>query len=150
MIKIYNAGPLFNEAERKQRLYEGEQFRKHGFEVFNPLEEMNFGMGPITSAQIFEGDYNAMREADCFFFDLSTDDTGTMVELGIALQLARSGQGITIFPIISDSRVEHAGKFERLEVPKGWNKFMIGALGDLEIFSSFDDALTAAINHYKI
>lgn len=165
-MKVYIAGPLFTEADINQRMLEGKQLRNvvstHHREslgkgvnsrevVFNPIESpVNFKEMNPTAAQIFQADYDVIKEAHYFFFDLSNLDTGTFVELGQALELARTNDSVKIYPVLSDIRIPNAGNYEGLNVPVGNNQYMIGALEHygIPIFSSFSDALIAFTGDY--
>ena len=120
MIKIYNAGPLFNEADRNQRKNEELQMRElfyhhdiEDYNIYNPATtEINFEVGNPTPAEIFKFDMDAINESNVFFFDLSTMDEGTHEELGFALAKKYNGKDIKIYPVISDSRVNSHDKSE--------------------------------------
>lgn len=150
MISIYNAGPLFNEADRNQRKTEENLMTSilnkngiTGYEIYNPATtEINFEVGNPTPAEIFKYDYEAIEKANVFFFDLSTTDEGTHEELGFALAKLYKGDNVKIFPVISDSRVNAKDKSE-FAVPKGWNQFVIGSLlnNGIKIYKSFNEAL---------
>lgn len=157
MIIIYNAGPLFNEADRKQRSLEeslmittlmNNGYSENNYEIYNPATtEINFEVGNPTPADIFKNDYDAIKETTHFFFDLSTMDEGTHVELGFALARLMNGEDVKIYPVISDSRVNAKDKSE-FTVPKGWNQFVIGSLlnNGITIYKSFEEALKAFEN----
>ena len=151
MIRIYNAGPLFNEADRNQRKYEETRMVKlleeydADYSIYNPATtEINFEVGNPTPAEIFQFDMDAIIESNVFFFDLSTPDEGTHEELGFALAKKYNGEDIKIYPVISDSRVNAHDKLE-FAVPKGWNQFVIGSLlnNGITIYKNFEEALNA-------
>lgn len=151
MKKIYNAGPLFTESEVKQRLYEDEQLKQmhlsESVEVFNPISAPITTEGTqtnsVTHKEVFNKDYEFIKEANVFIFDLSNDDPGTLVELGMALQLKMDNPHIEIYPIISDFR--YWTKVKENDSHKdsifGVNKFVIGALDsfNIPIYKTFDD-----------
>ena len=156
MKTVYIAGPLFTEAEMTQRKHEGALIRDaleasgHEWEVFNPIESpVNFKEMEPTSALIFKTDYDFMYRTNHYFFDLSNHDTGTFVELGMALEMfrkakeAEEGYPIHIYPVFSDIRIPAAGQYDGIHVPTGNNQFVVGALEyyGIEIFSTFSDAL---------
>lgn len=157
MIVIYNAGPLFNEADRNQRKQEellmiptlmNNGYNGDAFKIYNPATtEINFEVGNPTPADIFKNDYDAIAETTHFFFDLSTMDEGTHEELGFALAKLMNGEDVKIYPVISDSRVNAKDKSE-FTVPKGWNQFVIGSLlnNGITIYRSFEEALKAFEN----
>lgn len=91
--KIYMAGPLFKESDQKQKIYEGKVLKELGFDTFNPIENLFVGSGQEFSAQIvFDLDNNAIQESGFFYFDLDTNDTGTLTEFGQAVQLVHDGK----------------------------------------------------------
>lgn len=152
MINIYNAGPLFNEADRNQRKLEEFLMRDSldntgitDYSIYNPATtEINFEVGNPTPAEIFQFDMDAINRSNVFFFDLSTMDEGTHEELGFALAKKYNGEDVKIYPVISDSRVNAHDKTE-FAVPKGWNQFVIGSLlnNGIKIYKSFSEALNA-------
>lgn len=158
MKKIYNAGPLFSESERKQRLYEDEQLQQlnmsESVEVFNPISAPITVKGTrknsVTHKEVFDKDYEFIKEANVFIFDLSNDDSGTLVELGIALQLKMDKPHIEIYPIISDFRywTKVKGNDTHKDSMFGVNKFVMGALDSLgiTIYETFDDVLETIKN----
>lgn len=163
MTEVYIAGPLFTEADINQRKYEGAQVRntivRHRGAmldpknlVFNPIDSpINFKHSSPTAAQIFEIDYVAISKAKYFFFDISTLDVGTFVELGQALEIRNKKDiSVKIYPVMSDIRVPAAGNYEGRHVPTGNNQYMVGALDfyGIEIHSCFSDALEAFTRDY--
>lgn len=137
MISIYNAGPLDNEAEKRQRFIEEqlmiEMLNKYEveYDIFNPSTSgivFDEGFEAPTTDQIWNIDYEAINCSNVFFFDLSTDDEGTMVELGIVIEKKRRGDDVLIIPVISDGQVKAAHTFREFDIPTGWNTFMIGAV----------------------
>ncbi len=110
-MKVYLAGGLFNEAEVAQRLKEGKILRDRikGIDLFNPIEQpFNENKEKLpTPLDIFNGDTNAILNADVFLADITNDDPGVMVELGIALS-----NGKKIIAINSDIRLKSANKYE--------------------------------------
>ncbi len=120
-IKIYIAGPLFTEADRKQRLVEEKMLRKKlpKAEIFNPLTAVDVNKkakvkkgsqedidGNDISQVIYSNDAGFIRKANVFFFDVATEDSGTMQEYGMAIELARHNSNILIFVINSDFRLD--------------------------------------------
>lgn len=94
-LKGYIAGSLFNEAEVNQRKLEGKLLREmtgDRIEWFNPIEApINDKSKLPTAIDIFEGDTKEIIEADFIVADLTNNDVGVAMELGIvyALQYAR-------------------------------------------------------------
>jgi nucleoside 2-deoxyribosyltransferase len=154
MIYVYNAGPLFSEAEQKQRLYEGARLRdvikERGF-VANPLE-LPFAVDtPIASAEIFNKDTSHIDAANVFFFDLATNDSGTLVELGMAIEKLRQGKDLKLYPIFSDMRLLR-NQSSGLESPVGFNSFVVGSLTShhIEVFASFEQAFEQFILDFEL
>lgn len=154
MIYIYNAGPLFSEAEQKQRLYEGAKLRevlKDRGIVANPLELPFAVDSPIASSEIFNKDMSHIDVANIFFFDLATNDSGTLVELGMAIEKRRQGKDIKIYPVFSDLRLLRNQAFG-IESPVGFNSFVVGSLTShqIEVFASFEQALEQFILDFEL
>lgn len=148
MIYVYNAGPLFSEADIKQRKYEGQQLRSflaslgEDFVVANPIDLPFDQTKQLTPTEIFQEDYRHINEANVFFFELATGDTGTMVELGNAIEKLMSGKPITLYPIICDLRLQR-NQASGVDCPVGFNSYVVGSLtaNDVAIYSSFEEAL---------
>ena len=124
-MKVYLAGGLFNEAEVAQRLKEGKILRERieGIDLFNPIEQpFNENKEKLpTPLEIFNGDTNAILNADVFLADITNDDPGVMVELGIALS-----NGKKIIAINSDIRLKSANKYD---IPTyAINHYVLGAI----------------------
>ncbi len=154
MIYIYNAGPLFTEADQKQRLYEGKKLREvvneRGF-VANPLE-LPFAVDtPVASAEIFNKDTSHIDAANVFFFDLATNDSGTLVELGMAIEKYRQGKELKIYPVFSDLRLLR-NQASGIESPVGYNSFVVGSLTShqIEVYASFEQALEQFILDFEL
>ena len=150
MIYIYNAGPLFTEADIKQRVYEGKLFREtlttNGVEHFvaNPIDLPFDNTKILTSKEIFLGDYEHVNKANVFFFELASGDSGTYVELGNAIEKKMSGKELKIYPIFTDLRLQRNGA-SGIECPVGFNSYLVGCLtaNDITIYRSFDEAFEA-------
>ncbi|MBI2055608.1 MAG: nucleoside 2-deoxyribosyltransferase [Candidatus Sungbacteria bacterium] len=92
--KIYFAGPLFNEAERRFNELLTVRLEQSGFEVFLPQRDgVERNMPPYDTMEpdkrrktMFEFDRNKILESDIFLFVLDgrVPDEGACVELGIA------------------------------------------------------------------
>lgn len=138
-MKVYLAGGLFNEAEVAQRLKEGKILRDRikGIDLFNPIEQpFNENKEKLpTPLDIFNGDTNAILNADVFLADITNDDPGVMVELGIALS-----NGKKIIAINSDIRLKSANKYE---IPTyAINHYVLGAILKYGILVySFEEAV---------
>ena len=138
-MKVYLAGGLFNEAEVAQRLKEGKILRDRikDIDLFNPIEQpFNENKEKLpTPLDIFNGDTNAILNADVFLADITNDDPGVMVELGIALS-----NGKKIIAINSDIRLKSASKYE---IPTyAINHYVLGAILKYGILVySFEEAV---------
>ncbi len=158
-LKIYNAGAISSEIETNARIEQAKYLRNElkkanlDMEVFNPVEAPFNDKNP-TVIEIFDGDYKEISESTILFFDLSTTDQGTMVELGIAIERLRAGHSIQIYPVISivdPKRLTESRLTKYYESPVGWNMFMVGALtsNKIKIFPTFKEAVKACINNNK-
>lgn len=141
------AGPLFTEAEVSQRLKEYELLEKVNkkigseIEVFTPiLAPQNDKSKLPTAKDIFEGDEDELMESTVVFADLTHEDAGVMMELGMVLY-----KDIKIYPYLTDIRLSTAGEYDGLYVPFGYNQFVIGGLEKYfgTVYQSFQDALDA-------
>ncbi|WP_156285842.1 nucleoside 2-deoxyribosyltransferase [Oceanivirga salmonicida] len=124
-MKVYIAGSLFNEAEVSQRLKEGKILREEikDIDLFNPIEQpFNEDKQTLpTPESIYEGDANAVKNSDVVILDLTNEDPGVMVELGLAI-----AYGKKIIGINSDIRLKSANKYE---IPSyAMNHFVLGAI----------------------
>ena len=151
-IFIYNAGPLFTEADQAQRLREQTYFDSiKGIEVFNPLTAP-FNEGANSAAMIYEGDNTPIQKATVFFFDLASNDPGTLVELGMVIQKLEDGNKLDVYPIISDFRVSGRSDYNGEYYPVGYNSFLIGALEskNIKIYKSFKEAFNVFLMDNKL
>lgn len=125
-MKIYLAGALFNEAEVNQRLKEGKILREkfgNKLEIFNPIEQpFNEDKQTLpTPEDIFNGDTKAVKECDIFLADITNEDAGVMVELGIAITLNKK-----IIAVNSDIRLKSSNKYE---IPSyAMNHYVLGGI----------------------
>jgi nucleoside 2-deoxyribosyltransferase len=93
-MRVYFAGPLFNEAERVFNLHLTEKLEAKGYQVYLPQrdgvesEKPPYNKTPSGELQktIFELDRDKLLQADIFLFVLDgrVPDEGACVELGIA------------------------------------------------------------------
>ena len=125
-MKVYIAGALFNEAEKAQRIYEGKIMKEMfpHLDIFNPVEQpFNENKQTLpTPIEIYEADTKAVEQCDIFIADLTNEDAGVMVELGIAI---KSNTKI-IIGINSDIRLISANQYE---IPTmGMNHYVLGAI----------------------
>ena len=139
-MKLYLAGALFNEAEIAQRLKEGKLLNERFGEklsIFNPIEQpFNEDKQTLPTPQdIFNGDTNAVENSDIFLADVTNEDSGVMVELGIAIALNKK-----IIAINSDIRLKSANKYE---IPSyAMNHYVLGGvLKHGKLVYSFEEAL---------
>ncbi|MDO4604631.1 MAG: nucleoside 2-deoxyribosyltransferase [Helcococcus sp.] len=139
-MKLYLAGSLFNEAEVQQRKLEGKLLRENfpQLDIFNPIDQpFNEDKQTLPSPiDIFEGDTKAVEECDIFIADLTNEDSGVMVELGIALYTNTK----LIIGINSDIRLQSANKYD---IPSySMNHYVLGAiLKNGKFVRSFDEAI---------
>lgn len=138
-MKVYLAGSLFNEAEVAQRLKEGRLLRENikDIELFNPIEQpFNENKQDLpTPIEIYEGDANAVISSDVFLADITNDDPGVMVELGLAIANNKK-----IIVVNSDIRLKSANKYE---IPSyAMNHFVLGAIQKYgTLVFSFEEAI---------
>lgn len=139
-MKLYLAGALFNEAEVHQRLKEGKLLReKFGdkLDIFNPIEQpFNEDKQTLPTPQdIFNGDTEAVKNCDILLADITNDDSGVMVELGIAIALNKK-----IIAVNSDIRLASANKYK---IPSyAMNHYVLGGILEHgELVFSFEEAL---------
>nr|WP_276939555.1 nucleoside 2-deoxyribosyltransferase [Helcococcus sueciensis] len=139
-MKLYLAGSLFNEAEVQQRKLEGNLLRENfpNLDIFNPIDQpFNEDKQTLpTPIDIYNGDTKAVEECDIFIADLTNEDAGVMVELGIALYTDTK----LIIGINSDIRLQSANKYD---VPTyGMNHYVLGAiLKHGKFVRSFNEAI---------
>ncbi|VWL85591.1 nucleoside 2-deoxyribosyltransferase [Oceanivirga miroungae] len=124
-MKVYLAGALFNEAEVERRLKEGKLLREafSDIELFNPIEQpFNEDKQTLpTPETIYTNDKNAVFNSDVCIFDVTNEDAGVMVELGLAI-----AYGKKIIAVNSDIRLKSANKYE---IPSySMNHFVLGAI----------------------
>lgn len=146
MIYIYIVGPLFNQAEAKQRIYEGTYLKKEldlidtPYQIVNPIE-LPVNDGAADSIAIYQADYRHQCKANVVFFDLSNSDTGSHTALGVMLEKKRQKPKIHLYPVFSDQRLKRNGAFG-LESTVGFNSYVVGALkaNQIAIYDTFEQA----------
>lgn len=171
-FKGYIAGSLFNEAEVNQRLLEGQKLREKGckqIEWFNPIEQPCNDKSKLPTAQdIFEADTRAVIDSDFIVADITNNDVGVAMELGIAygLQYARAvmeqmfansapqtkakviynldRNGIKnkfVYAVNSDIRLGNSGMYEGMYIPYGVNQYLIGGIECMNglLLNKFDE-----------
>ncbi len=145
MMKLYIAGGLFNEAEVKQRIMEGQVLRERfpSLDIFNPIEQpFNEDKSSLpTPISIFEGDTEAVIASDIFLADITNNDPGVMVELGIAISHKK-----IIICVNSDIRLKDSARYS---IPSySINHYVLGGIEKYGILvSSFDDAVKEIAKH---
>ena len=153
-MKAYIVGPLFTEAEERQRLLEGQSlrtlFEKLGIELelSNPVE-FNFD-GDTSSSDIFRMDYERLKAADFIIFDLSNEDSGSCVALGMTINQLMNGRDVKIYPVIHDCRLSRNSK-SGLESTCGFNSMVVGCLkaNNINIYNGFKEVLKAILKDMK-
>ncbi len=125
-MKLYIAGSLFSEAEVRQRKYELELLKKRklDLEIFSPIEQpFNKDKSNIVlPLDIFEIDSKLIENSDIFIADVSNEDPGVMLALGIAIYTNTK----LIIGVNSDIRLDNANKYD---IPSySMNHFVLGAL----------------------
>ncbi|CAM3104409.1 nucleoside 2-deoxyribosyltransferase [Streptobacillus ratti] len=138
-MKVYLAGSLFNEAEVAQRLKEGKLLREKfsNIDLFNPIEQpFNENKQTLpTPIDIYEGDANAIINSDIVILDMTNEDSGVMVELGLAIAHNKK-----IIAINSDIRLKSANKYD---IPSyAMNHFVLGGILKYGVLVySFEEAM---------
>lgn len=102
-MKVYLAGPLFNESERSFNRIIAEDLRDNGFDVWLPQE--NFPAAVESEEEkknVFESDLRALNSCGVVVAVLEGEcvDSGTAFEVGYAYAL-----GIPVVGIKTDTRV---------------------------------------------
>lgn len=99
---------MFSEADINQRFVEGRKFRevlvKSGKKHFvaNPIELPFDQTKVLKSSFIFKTDYDYLVAANVVFAEIATNDPGTLVEFGIAVQRFMSGEDVKIYGYFND------------------------------------------------
>lgn len=85
-IKVYLAGPFFNEEQEERINYLEDLLDKHNFSVFSPRQASRIKPGCSQEDMIktFEGNTFNIDSADFVLAVLDGNDTGTMFECGYA------------------------------------------------------------------
>ena len=132
-MKLYLAGALFNEAEIAQRLKEGKLLSERFGERLSVFNEDKQTLP--TPQDIFNGDTYAVENCDIFLADVTNEDSGVMVELGIAIALNKK-----IIAINSDIRLKSANKYD---IPSyAMNHYVLGGiLKHGTLVYSFEEAM---------
>lgn len=101
-IRVYFAGPLFNEAERDYNLKLTTILESYGYEVFLPqrdgylASELEDKSEAEKTKMIFQKDSDEVKKADILFMVLDgrVPDEGACVELGMAYASGKRCYGI--------------------------------------------------------
>ena len=123
--KVYLAGPLFTREEQQQRKYDVAYLREHfnDWTFFSPLEvELSLDDAEVTNAEsthdfYYNQDMTAIKNSTLAIIDLSNDDNGTLVELGLI-----KGLEIPYIIINSDFRLCETGGMHRNSFVRGIEK----------------------------
>ena len=170
----YIAGSLFSEAEIRQRLYEGEALKnctKDRVEWFNPIEAPCNDKSKLPTAEdIFSGDTAEILKCDYIVADLSNNDPGVMMELGVAWGLNHCFKSLLetfdefginppvdfwdsmikkgikpkeVHAVLSDIRIGNAHEYKGIKIPMSYNQYVIGGIENMggKVHSSFDDVV---------
>jgi len=143
-MKIYLAGPLFNDGERSTLSAIAARLRADGYEVFVPHEQF-VEMEGLDEAKVYRTDLAGVRSANlmlCWIDGTQVDD-GTAVEIGIFTQLCAQdpAKHRGIVALCTDLRMVR----RRGVAPgDGINLFVAGAIKSVgEITWSVDEAVAA-------
>lgn len=127
-LNLYIAGALFNEAEISQRKLEAKILYKefgNKIQVFNPIDQpFNINKASLpTPETIYKNDANAILKSDVIIFDITNDNPGVLVELGLAFM---SKKKPIIICVNSDIRLADANKYS---IPTySINHFVLGGI----------------------
>lgn len=173
-LKGYLAGSLFSEAEVKQRLLEGNVLREETphIEWYNPIEAPCNDKSKLPTADdIFVGDTRELLASDYVIADLSNNDPGVMMELGIAWGVDYCAEVISnafeeagveipvevmsvlyasgikpkeVQAVLSDIRLGSAHNYNGRYIPMSYNQYVVGGIEHMEgtICSSFEEAVS--------
>lgn len=145
-MKVYLAGPLFNEGERGTLSSIAARLRAAAIEVFVPHEQF-VELEGLDARGVFATDYAGIHDANLIlaWLDGTQVDDGTAVEIGIFTELCRRDPATYrgIVGLCTDLRMQR----RRGVAPgDGINLFVAGAIESVgEIVWSVDDAVAAAM-----
>lgn len=91
MVKIYLAGPMFDEADIMYNLHLAQTLRENGFDVYCPNENMSINdktKSDITPERIYQEDIDNLLSCNVLLCRLC-DDPGVMWEAGFMDCLAK-------------------------------------------------------------
>lgn len=132
---VYLAGPLFTREEQIVRREDVAKLRNAFPDTvfFSPLEvELSVDDPNVTNAEsthdfYFNSDLNAIEAADLLIVDLSNDDNGTLLELGMAY-----GFNKPYIIINSDFRLCETGGMHRNSFVRGVEKEALLVAQDMD------------------
>lgn len=132
---VYLAGPLFTREEQMIRREDVAKLRNAFPDTifFSPLEvELSVDDPNVTNAEsthdfYFNSDLNAIKAADLLIVDLSNDDNGTLLELGMAY-----GFNKPYIIINSDFRLCETGGMHRNSFVRGVEKEALLVAQDMD------------------
>ena len=148
-IKVYVAGQLFTEADRRQRLYEGQKLKQFGIDYYSPIENNSINDKSLlpTAKEVFAADLAELEKCNFILVDLANADPGTMMELGIAIG---QNNGVRIIAHNSDIRIPTADKYSGIFIPYGYNQFVIGGILEHgQVYKSADEAIEIINQYHK-
>jgi hypothetical protein len=149
-MKVYLAGPLFNDGERGTLTRIASRLRQAGIEVFVPHEQF-VELEGLDAKGVFATDLVGIEGANLVlaWLDGTQVDDGTAVEIGIFRQLCKQDPSRYrgIVGLCTDLRMAR----RRGTAPgDGINLFVVGAIESVgEITWSEDDAIAAALKRLK-
>jgi hypothetical protein len=165
--KGYIAGKLFKKGDQNQRILEKELLSKEipSVEWFNPLTDnpSNDKSKLPDANSIFVNDTNRVIDSEYIVAELDDEDSGTMMELGIAYGInfmlgiidGLLERGCTpskaieivyesipfkkIYGHLTDIRTATAGEYDGKYVPVGFNQYVLGGVEQIgEVYNDFD------------
>lgn len=85
-IKVYLAGPFFNDEQLERISFVENKLEEYGFDVFSPRQASKIKPGSTHQDMIdtFEGNISHINDADFVLAILDNNDVGTLFECGYA------------------------------------------------------------------
>lgn len=169
--KGYIAGKLFKKGDQNQRILEKKLLSESipSVEWFNPLtdNQANDKSKLPEANDVFEGDTTKIIESKYIVAELDDEDSGTMMELGIAyglnfmlgsIDFLMNEIGLSsedaikalkdyipekhVFAHQTDIRLGTAGAYRERYIPVGFNQYVVGGVEQMgKIYSDFDALL---------
>ena len=145
-MKVYLAGPLFNDGERGTLSGIAAQLRAAKIDVFVPHEQF-VELEGLDARAVFATDYAGIRDANLIlaWLDGTQVDDGTAVEIGIFSRLAAQDPARYrgIIGLSTDMRI---ARRKGLVPADGINLFVVGAIrASGEVVWSLDEAVAALV-----